>query len=347
MGTCYEEQMESFDDEASLESYLRKNTETYDSLEAKEDQLTKIKEEIKRAKDRSTQSWLDSKPLIDELEHLQSELVSTKNRISMSSTIITELETELNATNMTLRSKKEEELKAKTVINEINQALDKTHMEMENVKVEIDETRRERAKLKQTLRMKRQTLRAMQLKLRSVRIESEAFGASAAEALRFIILSTEENERVQLSQADYYALTRRATEETSLAEWRVSVSKQQRVAAEVSQHSALRRLKEIHSENRLRKRGIREEKIVGEKTENIRRREDERDLRVRVNNNRETTFPKARAKVTSEFDHQERRQQLRSSSKNKNSRIFIKKKRSSILRKIRGFIVKNINRLLG
>lgn len=346
MGTCYEEQMESFDGEASLESYLCKDREAYDSLEAKEKQLTKIKEEIKRAKDRSTQSWLDSKPLIDELEHLQSELVSSKNRISMSSTIISELETELNATNMTLRSEKEEELKAKTVINEINQALDKTHMEMENVKVEIDETRRERAKLKQTLRLRRQTLRAMQLKLRAVRIESEAFGASAAEALRFINLSTEENERVQLSQADYYALTRRATEETSLAEWRVSVSKQQRLAAEVSQHSALRRLKEIHSENRWKKRAIREEKIVGEKTQNIRREEDARDLRVRVNNNRKTAYPKARAKATSEFDRQAH-QQLRSSSKNKNSRIFIKKKRSSILSKIRGFIVKNINRLFG
>ena len=52
---------------------------------------------------------------------------------------------------------------------------------------------------------------------------------------------------VQLTQEDYYELTRRAKEETSLADWQVSVSTKQRLVVETSQDAALRRLEELHT----------------------------------------------------------------------------------------------------
>lgn len=194
---------------------------------AKMAELMKIKKELKRAKDSATQSWLDSRPLIDELDRLKSGLASAKNQSTMSKIAISEIESQLESTNASIKSKKEEEIKATKMINEISQALDQTHEKLERLKQDIDEERQPRLKLKQVLQVRNQTLWTLQLMLRAAQLESEAFRTSEAEALHLINRSEEDNTIVQLNHEDYNALTRRAKEETSLADWRVSVSMEQ------------------------------------------------------------------------------------------------------------------------
>ncbi|KAA8531733.1 hypothetical protein F0562_006550 [Nyssa sinensis] len=286
---------------ARTNSYLQKARETGSNTSAvKITELQKTKEELKRAKDDAMQSWLDSRPLIDELEKLQSSFESAKKRSTMSTSVISELESQLETTNMSIRTKKEEELKDRTMINEITQALDQEREGMEQLKRETEEGRGARSKLKQDLRLRRQKLRKKQLMLRAVRLESQALSASAEEALLNINRSEMDNITVQLTQEEYYALTRRAKEESSLADWRVSVSAEQRIVAKASRDSALRRLEEEYSDNKLRKRKMKDE-IPQDGNTMI--EAEEQDSRTRVGaqvNNRPTVFPKARAKLIAE-----------------------------------------------
>ncbi|KAK9284865.1 hypothetical protein L1049_024045 [Liquidambar formosana] len=342
--------MESYD-EARRESHLYKAREPEEScnneLAAKIAELTKTKEELKRAKDNSTQSWLDSRPLIDELEKLQSALASAQNRFSMSNIVISELETQLETTNTSIKSKKEEELKARNMIDEMSQALDQTREEMDRVKMEMDEERRARLKLKQVLRIRRQTLRTLLLTIRAIRLESEAFGASEAEALRHINRSEMDNTTVQLTQEEYYVLTRKAKEETSLADWRLSVSMEQRLVAEASRDTAFERFKELYSGSKSRKRVImKEEKVIGDGNTT---RDAEKDSRVRERdhvNSRRIAYPKARANSVAESNQRDPRQKLRRSKTNKDKRLITKKK-PSILYQIKSFLVRKIARLFG
>ncbi|KAJ9168519.1 hypothetical protein P3X46_020031, partial [Hevea brasiliensis] len=86
-------------------------------------------------------------------------------------------------------------------------------------------------------------------------------------------------------QEKYHALTRRAKEEITLAEWRVFVSMEQKLAAEESRNFALSRLKEPR-----RKKSNREEKIINE--EEV----EEQQSPIEVMNNG-IAFPKAGAKA--------------------------------------------------
>lgn len=181
-------------------------------------ELARTKEELLRARETATQSWLDSKPLIDELEKLQSALTKARNRVSVATVTISTLESQLESTKTSIKAKEEEEFKAKGTIDEMNQVLDRSHVEIETLKLETDEERRARAKLKQELRLRRQSLRSLRLMQRAVRMESEAFGASAAAALRQIKSSKTENALMELSHKDYDALKRKADEETALAD---------------------------------------------------------------------------------------------------------------------------------
>jgi hypothetical protein len=221
------EQMESYDEER-IENQSHKTRDPRESssstLEAKMAELIKTKEELKQAKDNAMQSWLDSRPLIDELERLKSNFANDKNQSTRSNIIVSELESQLESTNTCIISKKEEELKATKMINEISQALDQTREKMERLKLETDEEPQARLKLKQVLCLKKQTLRTLQLKLQAAQLESEAFGASAAEALHYINCSEKDDTIVQLSHEDYYTLKGRAEEKTSLVGWRVSMS---------------------------------------------------------------------------------------------------------------------------
>ncbi|GFY94203.1 hypothetical protein Acr_09g0006490 [Actinidia rufa] len=303
---------------------------TNNILEINLAQLQQIREQLKTAKDEATQSWLDSRTLVDELENVKSGLAATKNQISMSNIVIPELESQLEMTDKSTRSKKEEELKLRTKINEFNQAVDQTSADIEQLKMEKDEELRTRSELKQVLRLQRQTLRALQLTIRATRLESEAFGSSAWDALHYINHSETDNTTVKLTHEEYYALTRRAKEETSLADWRVSVSKEQRLVAEASRDSALRRLKELQIDNKLRKRKTKE-KVDTNITQDA-----EQDSKLGVG---------AQAKLTAESSQGKLQQQMRKSRSN--SKKIVKKKKPSIFVRISTYLVGKITRLFG
>ncbi|XP_057501688.1 protein WEAK CHLOROPLAST MOVEMENT UNDER BLUE LIGHT 1-like [Actinidia eriantha] len=311
-------------------------------LKIKMSELQKTKEELKRAKDEATQSFLDSKTLVDHLEKLQSNVAATKSRINMLTIVGSELESQLEMIDSSIRSKKEDEVKIRTTINEMNQDLDQTRVEMEQIKLEKDEERRARSELKQVLRLKRQTLRALQLMLRAVRLESEAFGSSAGDALHYINHSEMDNTTVQLTQEEYHELTRRAKEETSLADWRVSVSTEQRLVAKTSRDSTMRRLKELHTDKKLRRRKMKE-RVDGNIT-----RDAEQDSRLKVGapvDSRQIAFPKARAKLMAESSSQGKpRQQLR---KSRNNKKLVKKRKPSFCAQINTCLVRTISGLCG
>ncbi|KAH7566536.1 hypothetical protein ACOSP7_023076 [Xanthoceras sorbifolium] len=332
-------------DEASYLQKARKSEEICgNTLEARMAQLVMTKEELKTARDCATQSWLDSKPLIDELETLKAALASAKNCSSMSNIVISDLESELETTSKSIRSKKEEELKARRMIDQISRDLDQTREELESLKLVTDEERRARSKLKQVQRLRKQTLRTLQLKARAVRIESEAFRASAAEALRHIKNLEMDSSTVQLTHQEYYALTRRANEETSLADWRISVSMEQKHAAEASNSFALSRLKDLQSGKVSRRRRTTVVKKFGD-GHTIRDAEEEQDLddRVEAQVNRGMAFPKARAKLIAESGKEDP-PQMRSSI-SKNNQNLIKKRKPSIFHLLKRCIVRKLKRL--
>ncbi|KAK2657418.1 hypothetical protein Ddye_010470 [Dipteronia dyeriana] len=339
-------QME-LDDEERKDSYLqkaRKSKEIYgNTIDAKMAELVMTKEELKRARDSVTQSWLDSKPLIDELETLKAALASAKNRFSMSNVVISELVLELETTSKSVRSKREDELNARKTIDETSKVLDQTREELESLKLVTDEERRERSKLKQVQQLRNQTLRMLQLTVRAARIESEAFGESDAEALRQIKNLETDSSTVQLTHEEYYALTRRANEETSLANWRISVSLEQKQAAEVSNKFALSRLKDLHSGRISRKRRTKMVKKFGD-GHTIRDAEEDLDIRVEgQGSNRGMAFPKARAKLVAESSKGDPPQMRRSMSK-KNQK-FLKERKPSIFHLLKRCLVLKVTRL--
>lgn len=66
-------------------------------------ELIKIKEELRRARDDTTQAWLDSRPVIDRLERLKSSLATAENRNTMSDIIILELKSQLDTINISIK----------------------------------------------------------------------------------------------------------------------------------------------------------------------------------------------------------------------------------------------------
>ncbi|XXG61071.1 hypothetical protein AAC387_Pa04g2818 [Persea americana] len=315
-------------------------------------ELARTKEELLRARETATQSWLDSKPLIDELEKLQSALTKARNRVSVATVTISTLESQLESTKTSIKAKEEEEFKAKRTIDEMNRVLDRSHVEIETLKLETDEERRARAKLKQELRLQRQSLRSLRLMQRAVRMESEAFGASAAAALRQIKSSKTENAFMELSHKDYDALKRKADEETALADWRVSVSMEQRHMAEASREKALRRLAELYAEKQSRIRHTHADEITedditkkAEKEEVGSPGEPEKAIVVRSKSlqhhftlvNENEKFP-TRGKT---------KQMMRRSKSSGYKKRTVKKKKPSILQQIQQFLVRNIRKFFG
>ncbi|KAK3023974.1 hypothetical protein RJ639_042864 [Escallonia herrerae] len=305
--------------------------ENYSSneLQTKMAELNNTNENLKQAKDNAMQSWLDSRPLIDELENLQADLTSAKNQSTISAALISDLQAQLASINSSLEFKKDEELMLRTMINDLSQELDNTREEMEKLKLETEEEVRARSERKQVLRLRRQTLRTLRLTLRAIRLESEAFGASAADALQSFNRLKADNTSAQLSQEDYDALTKRAQEETSLADWRIAVSVEQRFVAEESRDLALRRLEALYSDNK-------EKKVEGNF---IVREAEKEDSRIQE-------FPKARARLVPEDSLRTPTQQLRR-SRSSNSRRVVKKKKASIFLQIKTFLVQKIARLFG
>ncbi|KAL4379470.1 hypothetical protein GQ457_02G007710 [Hibiscus cannabinus] len=333
--------METFDFEETgnhMDKPRDSNTGNHDTLEAKITELQKTKEELKRAKDNATDSWLDSKPLIDELERLKSELTIAQNQNSISDNMILELESQLETIVNDIRAKREEELRAVKTVNEMNRLLEQTREELEQLKADKDEERRTRSKLKNTLRLKRQTLRTLQLTLRAVRIESEAFGASAAKAVQYIDHPESDNSPVELTQEDYYALKRRAKEETSLANWRVSVAMEQKANAEVARISALKRLKETRPDKKSRRIKGEGKMVEVEET----RQEEEGDLELTKLDadevpSEDLALPKARAREI--YRNKQGKPQSMSKSKSRRNTVLKVKKKISILARLKNCFV--------
>ncbi|CAK7337630.1 unnamed protein product [Dovyalis caffra] len=321
-----------------------------DIMQAKMEELTKMNEALQKSKDKAMQSWLDSRPLIDELEKLQSGLASAKNQASMSNIVISELESQLEATNVGIQSKMEEEIKVAKMTNEITQALDQSREELERIMLDTEEEHRERSKLTQVLRLRRQTLRTLKITLRAVEVESEAFGESAAEARGHIKSSETGNSTVQLSEEEYLSLKRRAKEGTSLANWRISVSMEQKFAAEASRNLASTRLKEIRSEkNMSRRRRTEDEKIIEDGYTIKDHQEEQQDSRFKKVAQVKTSgnaFPKARANAISKSNSRTPKKQMGRSVRKRNKKLH-KKEKLSILEQIRRFFIRSIRRLFG
>ncbi|KAJ7952936.1 Protein WEAK CHLOROPLAST MOVEMENT UNDER BLUE LIGHT 1 like [Quillaja saponaria] len=301
-------------------------------MDAKLAELFQIKQKLKIAKETATQSWLDSKPLIDELETQKSNFAIAQNRVAMSNVVISDLESQLKTTNKCIKSKMEEKHEAAKMIDEINQNLGHTRDEMERLKLDISEERRAKPKRRQALRLRRQTLQTLQLTLRAVQIESEALRESEAKAIYHINCSKCDTGIVQLSHEDYYALTRKAEDENSLAVWRVAMATEQKLEAEGKRDLALSRLKKKSYSKRSQRRGNR--RSVSTKIES-------------PIENRGAAFPKARANLSAKSDRKESppttTTQFRGSRSN-HPKIMKKKKKASILRQIRRFFVHKIGR---
>ncbi|PIA56340.1 hypothetical protein AQUCO_00700578v1 [Aquilegia coerulea] len=299
---------------------------------AKMDELSKTKEEIKKARESVMQSWLDSKPLIDQLEKLQLDLKNAKTRSSMPTLVLPELETHLETTNARIQFEEENELETKATIDKLGRSLEQVGDEMERLRVETDNKQQARAKLKQDLRLRRQTLRSLQLTLRAVRIESEALRASAADALYHISQSnTDDEATIQLTHEEYQALTRRDNEETELADWRVSVSMEQKLVAEASRDEASRRLKDIHTGNISRKIGMEENKLpeIREQDRDAEAKQDGLRTKNQAHGNNKASLQEILISANSRSP-----QKIRRSRNNYNKKTAIKKK-PSILHQIK------------
>ncbi|KAK9053226.1 hypothetical protein SSX86_029858 [Deinandra increscens subsp. villosa] len=291
-------------------------------LSDKIEELHRIQEQLKQAKDEAMQSWLDSRPLIDELEKLQSELADAKLRSE--STIVTKLESELMAINISIRVKGEEDLKARTEINERTRVSERLREEMERDKLETNERKRARSRMKMVIKMRRQTLRTLKLSLRAVRLETEAYRASAEAAVEQITRAQVSNHgsTIELTQEDYFALTRRAKEEASLADWRVVVTTEQRLAAEEGRDLALKRLSDSTLSSVTMKN--KDEGEISEKVSSFRNRAS-------------TPYPKARAKLMTE----------RGAKTETNRRQLAGKKKRSIFVKVKSFFAQKMKYLFG
>lgn len=231
-------------------------------------ELEKMKEDLKEAKEKAMQSWLDSRPLIDDLERMQAELGRAKEGVLKANITISELQSQLETTNMCI---KEEEENSQTMINDKNQELHKAQEELEQLKVKRDQKRRTRSRLKLVLRLKRQSLLTLQLTCKAIQLESEAFATSAAQALHHINNYSEaesNNMMVQLTQPEYDYLKKEASEQTSAAEWRILACEEEKLAAEKSRDLAFRRLHNLYPiERTKRKQGIKYTQSIGDNNE--------------------------------------------------------------------------------
>lgn len=256
----YAKAMEELDGETAEYHTLKvlaKEDNISDLLTAKTAELEKVMEDLKQAKEEAMQSWLDSRPLIDELEKMQAELNSTRVRVLKANSIITELQAQLRATDMCIKSAKDEQQNVRMMINDKNQEVHMMQEDTEQLKMKIVEKRRRRSKLKLVLRLKRQTLQTLELTCKAIKLESQAFSSSLAQALYYINNTEAANVMIQLTQEEYACLKEEANKQISQAEWRISMSVEEKLAAEKSRDLGFRRLQNLHPHNRFRQSNIR------------------------------------------------------------------------------------------
>lgn len=319
-------------------------TDMEEEVKEKMSELSKTNEEIQKAKDLATQSWLDSMPVINELEKMKLQLEKSKNQAFETNITLSQLQGELESVHGQIRDRNEGGREANKIISETNQALDQTREDMEQFKEATDEEKRRRAELKQTLRVKRQELRKVQLTLRAVRMETEAYNGSEAEAVKHVNRLETEDSTVQLSREDYDALTKRAREETSLGDWRVSISVEQRLVAEASREAAVKRLKEYYSEQRSKNK-LAEEEEKEEDVNVVTENGNAGEISTRSRSTRGSSigaFSSRRSESNQVRQHEKERG---SNGRRSRSGHVQQKQRTSIFYRIRRFFVLKIARL--
>jgi hypothetical protein len=302
-------------------------------LEAAKAELDETKKEINRAKEYAIQSWLDSKPVIDELEKQKENLANAQQNLNSNppKTTTAELESQLEISDKSMKSKRDEHLKTENMIYEINHALDQMRNDMERLKLNIKKGKQTRAKLKQKLHLKRRTIQTLQLTLQAVLLESDAVEQSKAEAFQQINHSENNTIDVQLNHKDYYALTRRAEERISQANWRVSISMEQKLAAEATRESALSRLNHFYSNRSL---SSNRRNIVGQCRK-------ENDTKIQANIN--SASPESHAKSLVNSKGGKKSQQFRRSASNNLKTT----KKSSILYRMKKCLQRMIRKMNG
>jgi hypothetical protein len=302
-------------------------------LEAAKAELDETKKEINRAKEYAIQSWLDSKPVIDELEKQKENLANAQQNLNSNppKTTTAELESQLEISDKSMKSKRDEHLKTENMIYEINHALDQMRNDMERLKLNIKKGKQTRAKLKQKLHLKRRTIQTLQLTLQAVLLESDAVEQSKAEAFQQINHSENNTPDVQLNHKDYYALTRRAEERISQANWHVSISMEQKLAAEATRESALSRLNHFYSNRSL---SSNRRNIVGQCRK-------ENDTKIQANIN--SASPESHAKSLVNSKGGKKSQQFRRSASNNLKTT----KKSSILYRMKKCLQRMIRKMNG
>lgn len=250
---------------------IEKHNSKEDFKQAKEDEYQSARSNI--------QSQLETKSIKSKRE----EELKAKYQSERSNIIASELELQLETTKARIRSKREEELKATTQIKEINDKLDNTCKYIDQLKMKIFEESRKKSELKQALLMRKQTLEALQLTHRALLFEIEASRASASHALQYICRSQNDDTTTKLTVAKYNALTRAANEEISLNDWRVSVSTEQRLAAQDSRDSAFKILEGLYSKHVKTEDDIREDRSSGrqDEKEHLQIIEEEKDPEIK------------------------------------------------------------------
>ena len=294
-------------------------------LEAAKAELDEAKKELNRAKENAMQSWLDSKPLIDELEKQKTNLANAQENSNTPEIAIMELESQLEITQKSIKSKREDHHKTENMIYEINHALDQMCNDMERLKHNIKKEKQTRAKLKQTLHLRRRKVQTLQLTLQAVLLELDAVEVSTAKAVQLINHSENNTSDVQLSHRDYYDLKRRAEERISQANWRVSVSMEQKLAAEATREFALSRLNHFYSSKSWSRNRT---DIIGQWHKEKEATTQEVIVIEEVTTNIKSASPKSHAKSLVKSEGGKRQHSRRST-------INIKTKKSSILHRMR------------
>lgn len=232
-------------------------------LKGKKIETRNTKEDLKQAKRDAVGWWLNSRPLFDEIGEYQS---------ARSNIIASGLKSQIEASKAEIKSRREGELQVTTRIKELNDQLDVTCKYIEQLKLKIQEESRKKSEMKQVLLMRKQTVEALRLTHRALLFETEASRASAAQALQYIFRSQSDDTTIQLSVEEYNALTRAAEEEISLNNWRVSVSTEQRLAAQDSRDLAFKKLEALYCpdsdiKNEKTENEIREDRSTGSQDE--------------------------------------------------------------------------------
>jgi len=299
-----------------------------EALKATMMDLATTQQEIVHARESTNQSSLECEAFIYELEKQRSIHATTKEQVTMATAVIASLGSLLETTTTSTETKQEEEHKNKTTIKEMSQARKRDQQQLLEIVAEIEEEKEGNRKLHEELHLKKQSLETLQLKQRAVDMEIEAFSSSlnlTCDQLKQLEL---DNEMVAISHEEFCSLHREVNKETTMANWRLAASNEERHAAEVNKDKALRRLETLDKEKQLKESMI--AMVLGEMQSN--------NKAIEVFGTTQTVVA-TRARASQEHQNQviRRSQKFERKPKGKRNKKMYKNK-PTILRKILKFL---------